>query len=91
MAAFSTNAAYGEYKYYVRKRATPTITFQTASNYRLRIGGNNRTCTSISSNNANNENFRLDVNVGSNQTTTGHAGWLSRLTGDTFIELDAEL
>jgi len=91
MAAYSTDAAYGEYKYYVRKRATPTITFQTASNYRLRIGGNNRTCNAIGSSAVNNENFRLDVNVGSNQTTTGHAGWLGRVTGDTFIEIDAEL
>lgn len=90
MTCYSSNAAYGEYKYYVRKRATPTITFQTASNHRLRIGGSNKTCTSINSNNANNENFRIDINI-SGTITVGQAGWLSRVANNTFFELDAEL
>jgi hypothetical protein len=91
LTAFSSSAGYGSYDFMVRKRANPTITFQTASNYRWRIAGNNRTLISAGASGITTDNFRVDAGVTAGQVVSGEAGWLSKLTGDTFIEIDAEL
>ena len=90
--SFSDQAAYGSIDYKVEKRATPTVTFTGgASNYRYRTNGNNRTLTSIGTSSVNDQNFRIDIGVGSGNTVASHSGWLSENTGGTGIDIDAEL
>lgn len=88
---WNTTAGYGKLNW-SPKRADPTVTFGSASSYRIRCTGSNRTAGAIGVDDARKEGFgRVYITISSGTLPAGNGCWFSRTTNSTHIDVDAEL
>jgi hypothetical protein len=90
--AYTSNNAYGVYKYREVMRATPSLDIVTGTAfYRWRSAGTNYTFDTITFSNGTNSTGRISIATGGG-ATAGYSGWITINAETTgFVALDAEL